>query len=395
MRLGKTSYLHNMYQNGRNITLKHLFINESKFIGLKYYPNPAIDAVVNSIPQASWSDTYSMNYVPNTKENMNRIFKLFKGIAWVNSGNFFNNKPGHKENAPISVDSYRKRELKKGYRSCPEEFLRKLEIKKYALNTAKTYINFFENFINHYPEKSLESIDENDIRNYLQLLAQKDHSHSYLNQAVNSIKFYYEVVMGMPNRFYSIERPRPEHKLPKVISKEEVAEMIIRTKNIKHRCIISVLYSAGLRRGELLNLKLEDIDGKRMVITVRAAKGNKDRLTILSPFVLKELRTYFKEYRPKEFLFEGQNKKQYSAESVGSIIKASAKRARIKKCVTPHMLRHSFATHLLEDGADLRYIQSLLGHSSSKTTEIYTQVTLNHVKNIQSPFDSLNLSINT
>ena len=197
---------------------------------------------------------------------------------------------------------------------------------------------------------------------------------------------------NLPNRFYSIERPRPEHKLPKVISKEEVAEMIRRTENIKHRCIISVLYSAGLRRGELLNLKLNDIDGKRMLITVRAAKGNKDRVTILSPFVLEELRNYFKEYRPKEFLFEGQNRKQYSAESVGSIIKASAMRAKIKKRVTPHMLRHSFATHLLEDGADLRYIQSLLGHSSSKTTEIYTQVTLNHVKNIQSPFDSLNLT---
>lgn len=384
-----------MYKNGRNITLKHLLINESKFIGLKYYPNPAIDAVVNSIPQASWSDTYSMNYVPNTKENISRIFQLFKGIAWVNSGNFFNNKPSHKENAPINIDSYRNRELAADYRACPEVFLQKLEIKKYAFNTAKTYINFFENFINHYSEKSLESIDENDIRNYLQVLVQKNHSHSYLNQAVNSIKFYYEVVMGMPNRFYSIERPRPEHKLPKVISKEEVAEMIRKTGNIKHRCIISLLYSAGLRRGELLNLKLDDIDGKRMLITVRAPKGNKDRVTILSPFVLTELRNYFKEYRPKEFLFEGQSKKQYSAESVGNIIKASAKKAKIQKRVTPHMLRHSFATHLLEDGADLRYIQSLLGHSSSKTTEIYTQVTLKHIKNIQSPFDSLNLNMNT
>jgi integrase/recombinase XerD len=384
-----------MYQNGRNITLKHLFINESKFIGLKYYPNPAIDAVVHSIPQASWSDTYSMNYVPNTKENVNRIFKLFKGIAWVNSGNFFNNKPSHKDNAPISVDSYRKRELEKGYRSCPEEFLRKLEIKKYALNTAKTYINFFENFINHYSEKSLESIDENDIRNYLQLLVQKDRSHSYLNQTVNSIKFYYEVVMGMPNRFYSIERPRPEHKLPKVISKQEVASLINCTPNIKHRCIISLLYSAGLRRGELLNLKLEDIDSKRMLINIISGKGGKDRVTLLSLTVLNELRQYFKEYRPEKYLFEGAVGHPYSSTSVLAIIKKSSKRAGLKKRITPHMLRHSFATHLLEDGADLRYIQSLLGHSSSKTTEIYTQVTLSHVKNIKSPFDSLNLDIRT
>lgn len=380
-----------MKENGRHITLKHLFIDETKYIGLKYYPHPAIDAVVNSLPGVSWSSTYSMHYIPNTKDNIGRIFKLFRGIAWVNSGNFFNNKPSHKEKGPISVDFYRKRDLAEGYRSCPEEFLRKLEIKRYSLNTARTYINFFENFINYYSEKSLESIDENDIRNYIQVLVQKGHSHSYLNQAVNSIKFYYEVVMGMPNRFYSIERPRPEHKLPKVISKEEVTEMIKRTVNIKHRCIISLLYSAGLRRGELLNLKLGDIDGKRMLIIVRGGKGNRDRVTILSPHVLKELRIYFQEYRPKEYLFEGPGKKQYSAESVGRIIKSSAKRAKIQKRVTPHMLRHSFATHLLEDGADLRYIQGLLGHRSSKTTEIYTQVTINHVKNIQSPFDSLNL----
>ncbi len=384
-----------MYQNGRNITLKHLYIEGSKYIGLKYYPDPAIDAIIKSFPQVSWSDEFSMNYVPNTKEEIGRIFQLFKGIAWVNSSNFFNKKPSHKQNAPINIDSFRKRKIPEGYRVCPEEFLRKLEIKKYALNTAKTYINFFENFINHYSDKSLESIDENDIRNYLQLLVQKEHSHSYLNQAVNSIKFYYEVVMGMPNRFYSIERPRPEHKLPKVISKEEVASLINYTPNIKHRCIISLLYSAGLRRGELLNLKLEDIDSRRMLINVNAGKGRKDRVTLLSLNVLNELRLYFKEYRPKKYLFEGPAGHLYSSTSVLSIIKQSSKRAGIKKRITPHMLRHSFATHLLEDGADLRYIQSLLGHSSSKTTEIYTQVTLSHVKNIKSPFDSLNLDFNT
>lgn len=380
-----------MNNTGRHITLKHLLIEESKYIGIKYYPHPSIDSVVKTLPNVKWSEKFAMHYIPNNKSNITIIFSSFKGIAWVNSGNFFNNKPSLRQNSPISVDEYRKRKLVEGYRPCPEEFLRKLELKKYSLNTAKTYINFFENFINFYAQKSLESIDENDIRNYLQILVQKGRSHSYLNQAVNSIKFYYEVVKGMPNRFYSIERPRPEHKLPKVISKEEVSAMIKNTTNIKHRCIISLLYSAGLRRSELLNLKLADIDGKRMLITVKAAKGKRDRVTILSPYMLQELRAYYKEYRPKEYLFEGQGKKQYSAESVGRIIKASSKRANIKKRVTPHMLRHSFATHLLEDGADLRYIQSLLGHRSSTTTEIYTQVTINHVKNIQSPLDSLNL----
>lgn len=381
-----------MTYHSKHITLKHLYIQDAKYIGLKYYPHPAIDNIVKTLPDVGWSEMYSMHYIPNTKENVGKIFKIFKGIAWVNTGNFFNNKPRQKDNVSLSVDHFRKRKLKEGYRACPEEFMRKLELKRYSLNTAKTYINFFERFINYYSDKPLESIDENDIRKYLQLLVQEGRSHSYLSQAVNSIKFYYEVVMGMPNRFYSIERPRPEQKLPKVISKDEVSEMIKRTKNLKHRCIISLLYSAGLRRSELLNLKISDIDGKRMLILVREAKGNRDRVTILSPYLLNELRAYYKEYRPKEYLFEGPGKKKYSAESVGKIVKYSAKRANIQKRVTPHMLRHSFATHLLEDGADLRYIQGLLGHRSSKTTEIYTQITLNHVKNIKSPLDSLNLT---
>ncbi len=374
-----------------NIDLKHLLIEESKFIGLKYYPNPTVDAIVGSLNNVKWSDTYSMNYIPNNKENLDTVFKLFKGVAWINSGHFFNNKPIHIGGDSVNMDSFRQRIVTDDYRTCPEDFFRKLEIKKYSLSTAKTYISFFEKFINYYRGKSLSSIDENDIRNYLQELVKEGRSHSYLNQAVNSVKFYYEVVMGMPNRFYSIERPRPEHKLPKVISPEEVADLIKHTQNLKHRCIISLLYSAGLRRGELLNLKIDDIDGKRMLIYVNAAKGKRDRVTILSKHVLILLREYFKEYRPKKYLFEGIEGHLYSGTSVVAVIKKAAIKAKIKKAVTPHMLRHSFATHLLENGADLRYIQNLMGHSSSKTTEIYTQVTINHIKGIKSPFDSLNL----
>lgn len=374
-----------------NINLKHLLIEEVKFIGLKYYPTPQVDAIVNSLDKVKWSETYSMHYVPNNKETLDSIFQLFKGIAWINSASFFNNKPIHTGTSNVNLDSFRHRAVSENYRTCPEEFYRKLEIKKYSMSTANTYISFFERFINYYNDKPLSSIDENDIRNYLQELVQMNRSHSYLNQAVNSIKFYYESVMNMPNRFYSIERPRPEQKLPKVISPEEVADLIRFTKNIKHRCIISLLYSAGLRRGELLNLKLDDIDGKRMLIYVNAAKGNKDRVTILSKQVLAELRNYYLEYRPKKYLFEGSEGHPYSGTSILAVIKKAGERAKIKKNITPHMLRHSFATHLLENGADLRYIQSLLGHSSSKTTEIYTKVTISHIKDIQSPFDSLNL----
>ena len=170
-----------------------------------------------------------------------------------------------------------------------------------------------------------------------------------------------------------------------MISKEEVLAIIDNTNNIKHKCIVSLLYSGGLRRGELINLKIVDIDIKRMLIRVEDAKGNKDRYTLLSLRVLKELRSYYKKWQPKVYLFEGPSGMKYSSRSIANIIINAAAKAGIRKNVTPHMLRHSFATHLLENGTDLRNIQALLGHSSLKTTEIYTHVAIssfNKIKNL-------------
>lgn len=172
-----------------------------------------------------------------------------------------------------------------------------------------------------------------------------------------------------------------------MLSKEEVLAIIRHTNNIKHQCIVSLLYSAGLRRGELLNLKLTDVDSERMLIRVENGKGGKDRYTLLSKMLLQDLRQYYRIWKPKEYLFEGQSGGKYSGRSVGQLLAQAAQRAGIRKRVTPHMLRHSFATHLLENGTDLRYIQSLLGHSSSKTTEIYTHVAVNSFKSIKNPLD--------
>jgi integrase/recombinase XerD len=193
----------------------------------------------------------------------------------------------------------------------------------------------------------------------------------------------------MPNRFYSIDRPIKERQLPKTLSKEQVLRIIDCTSNIKHKCILSLLYSAGLRRQELLNLKPTDIDSDRMTVRVNAGKGKKDRITLLSSRCLTDLRTYHREYKPIYYLFEGMPGKQYSATSVANILRRSAVTASVHCKVTPHMLRHSFATHLLEAGTDIRYIQTLLGHNSLKTTEIYTQVSLYHLSDIKSPLDSV------
>jgi site-specific recombinase XerD len=379
-----------MGKQQKMLSLAHLLIKGEKQIGMKFYPNKAIQEVVKKLPDVKWSRQYDMAYIKNNKSNVNLIFNRFRGIAWVNGKRFFNDKPIDGYNIEVNIDFFRNRIKSGTYRYCPDSYLDKLQIRQYSINTVKTYVGMFEQFINNFRERELNEIDENDIRAYLQTLISAGKSHSFLNQMINSIKFYYEVVMDMPNRFYAIERPIREHKLPKVISKEEVKLVINNTNNLKHKCIVSLLYSAGLRRSELLGLKLSDIDSKRMVINVLGGKGKKDRITILSPMVLADLRTYYKIWKPKTYLFEGPKAKKYSSASVLKIVKNAAIKAKIKKRVTPHVLRHSFATHLLESGTDLRYIQVLLGHSSTKTTEIYTQVAINNIKTIISPIESLN-----
>jgi len=371
----------------KSITLYHLMIKNQKMIGIKFSPDRLIQSLIKGLPNPKWSKQYNMAYIHNTKSNLGIIFNTFKGVVWINYNRFYTNRAINTKNETVDVEWFRKRKPIPEYRLCPEEYLLKLELKRYANSTVRTYVSFFEMFINHFKEKELNTIDESDIRAFLQTLIHRNVSNSYLNQAINAIKFYYEVVLGMPNRFYEIERPRKESKLPKVISKEEILAIIENTNNIKHRCIVELLYGSGLRRGELLNLKITDVDSKRMLIRVEGGKGKKDRLTLLSKSALEDLRVYFKEWKPQEYLFEGRKASQYGAESVLNIVKRAAEKAGIRETVTPHVLRHSFATHLLESGVDLRQIQVLLGHGSSKTTEIYTHVATNTFKDIKNPLD--------
>lgn len=370
----------------QNITLRHYMIKEEKCIGILFYPNKVIQALMKELPGVKWSKEYQVVYVKNTAENLSAIYKKFRGVAWVNSKYFSKNKPVNIQgNGNGDISWVASRKVAMDYGVCPKEYLQKLELKRYSNNTIKTYVQCFERFINHYKTFEINALDETKIRDYLSFLNKETYSTSYINQAVNAIKFYFEIVQNMPNRFYEIERPMKEHKLPKVISKEEVLSIINHTGNIKHRCIVSLLYSSGLRRSELLSLKIGDIDSKRMVIRIEGAKGNKDRFTLLSETVLKDLRKYFVEWKPKVYLFEGEGEAMYSSTSIAKIIDNAAFKAGIRKKISPHMLRHSFATHLLENGVDLRSIQSLLGHNSLQTTEIYTHVAVssfNKIKNL-------------
>jgi integrase/recombinase XerD len=277
------------------------------------------------------------------------------------------------------------------YRYCPEEYSLKLMELRYSPQTIKTYVGLFQEFINFYPTHDIKLIDEPMIIKFLRyLVIERKVSITYQNQSINAIKFYYEKVLGGQRKFYFIDRPAKEKTLPSVLSTEEVTEILKSTENIKHRAILMTIYSAGLRISEVINLKIKDIDSDRMQIRVEQGKGKVDRYTLLSEKTLLILRQYFKEYRPTVWLFEGLTKgEQYSTRSIQNVFQAAVKKANINKDVSVHTLRHSFATHLLENGTDLRYIQNLLGHANSKTTEIYTHITTKGFDQIKSPMDKL------
>jgi integrase/recombinase XerD len=242
----------------------------------------------------------------------------------------------------------------------------------------------------YFSMKDITAISNDDLidfnNNYI---LKNNFSSSFQNQVVNAVKLYFSAIQHKKIDVELIHRTRREKVLPNVLSKEEVKAILDAPYNLKHRAMLAMIYSCGLRRGELLSLTKFDIDSKRMVVIIRMAKGKKDRIVPLSPKILNLLRDYYKSYNPKEFLFEGQGGGKYSEKSLENVLKQSLFKARNKKPVTLHWLRHSYATHLLESGTDLRYIQDLLGHKSSKTTEIYTHVSTKNIQNIRSPFDDL------
>jgi site-specific recombinase XerD len=269
------------------------------------------------------------------------------------------------------------------------DYLELLERKRYSYHTIKTYRIYFKQFAEHFRGRDLQEIDTSEINAYiLSLIKAKNISSSQQNQRVNAIKFYYEKVLGHKKRYYHLNRPRKETKLPAVLSAKEVKAIINSCTNIKHKCILMTLYSGGLRRSELINLRIQDIDSKRKLIRITNAKGNKDRYTLLSSTLLISLRRYYLEYRPHYWLFEGVKKSQYSATSIEKIFKKALRKAGVNKHATPHTLRHSFATHLLEQGTSIRYIQELLGHSSIHTTQIYTHVASKKLSEIHNPLDN-------
>ena len=330
------------------------------------YSQERIDKV-KSIKGYKWNANDKIWTIPFTEGNLILIKELFKS-----------------EQKNIEVeDNSRNKEL---YKLMEEE----IKLKGYSFKTKNSYMSHIKR-VSSFINKNLDEITNQDVRQFsLFLLENRNVSHSYVNQAISAIKFLCNEVLRQNKIIELMPRPKKENKLPNVLSFQNVTKILLALKNEKHKTILFLIYSAGLRVGEVIKLKPKDIDSQRMLIHVIQGKGKKDRYTVLSEIALEQLRKYYKLYKPEIWLFPGQDCTEYITErTVQRVFENACNIAKITQKATVHTLRHSFATHLLEGGIDLRYIQELLGHASSKTTEIYTHVTQKSISNIESPLDKL------
>ncbi|MBK7148715.1 MAG: site-specific integrase [Bacteroidetes bacterium] len=346
-----------------------------KRIAVYFERRPELIARFKKLKGAQWSATLKVWHLPDT-DDYRKQFKL-PALQKQPPGKEPTKKPTNPTSETISkVEAYK-------------NWLRS---KRYSENTIKTYSEALLSFLRFYSHKPVAEITNNDVIAFNnEFILKHQLSASYQNQIVNAIKLFFKKIEGSALNVEVIHRPKKYNPLPKVLAIEEVAAIINALDNIKHKCMISLIYSAGLRRSELLNMRISNVNSKRMEIFIANSKNRKDRVVPLSETALQLLREYYKNYHPKDYLFEGQNGDQYSERSLALVLKKACIKAGIKKQVSLHMLRHSYATHLLETGTDLRYIQELLGHKSSKTTEIYTHVSQRSLKKISSPLDKLNL----
>ena len=312
----------------------------------------------------------------NTSQNLEALKKIF--------GDSYEIKPFEKR---VSIP-YKKLSQKSLDVLC--DFEQKITLKGYSSATLRSYKAALITYLGYFEESDIKTISKETIEGYLYHLVSKyKMSPPKQNITINAIKFLYEAVLGQPREYYNIQRPKKSTTLPNVLSEAEIKALLSVVTNLKHKCILMTIYSSGLRISELVNLRICDIHSDDGYIFIKGAKGKKDRKSTLSLSLIQELRKYYRKHKPSYWLFEGQEGGQYSASSIQKLFRRAVKNANVNPWATVHTLRHSFATHLLQNGVNLRQVQTLLGHSSPKTTEIYTHVLNINNRSIQSPLDKI------
>ncbi len=354
-------------------------------IALQFKYNEKLLSHIRTIEGSKWSKTKRLWYVPYSAEKLAEIRKtLNRHVRFTIASDLL------QESTELHRKLGEKRTLTLAQRDILNAFYRYLKGKRYSQSTVETYSMLVADFIAFHTKKEVSSLTNRDVELFIErvYLARK-YSISTQRQFISALKLFtvYYPETAIDN--VQLERPKKDNYLPTVLSKNEVLRLIRHTKNLKHRAIIALIYSCGLRISELINLRIRDIDINRKQVLVKNAKGRKDRNVILAQSFLPLLQNYITTYAPEVFFAENSPGVTYSAGSVRKFIKRSAKAAGILKNVTPHTLRHSYATHLLENGIDLRYIQSLLGHAKPETTMIYTHVSKKDLLQIESPLDTM------
>ena len=371
-----------------DITLTNKIHRDQDIVLIQFEKNLEFISILKSaFTDLTWSQSNRCWYTKNCSGISHKFMQLFKGKAWIVYVNLVEARPIRK----IKVVNTDLKPLNEKQELALKKFTSALRSKRYSENTVKTYTDALKTFFRFFESKDYSEIENEDIIYFNnEYILKKNYSESFQNQVVNGLKLFYNLVESKKLDPELIHRPKRSKTLPNVLSKEEVKAILNALKNRKHIAMLSLIYSCGLRCGELLRLKPEHIDSNRNVLILKNSKGKKDRIAPLSEKTIEMLREYFKEFRPKTYLFEGQNENtMYDVRSLQQVMKNAVNKANINKPATLHWLRHSYATHLLESGTDLRYIQEILGHSSSKTTEIYTHVSTKNIQKIKSPFDDL------
>ena len=386
----------------KNVTVERVNRDGGSRVALRFPYDAELISIVKELPDARWSAHMKYWHIFDSSGVIALLLKAFDGKAYVDystlqpnlaekirlkreeeqvkrvgktKGIAEANLPPLSENGEADITKYR----------------RWMEANRYPDSTVQTYTAMMVKFLRFMsPKEALECTSDDLIRIVEEYILPKGLSYSFQNQMISSVKKFYGNIYKSVIDPGKIGRPRTQHRLPNVLSKEEVKQILTAPANEKHRVMLSLLYACGLRRSELLQLIPQDIERARKLLRIRQSKGFKDRIVPVSERTIDMIDTYINHYKPQRYLFEGQwQGKMYSASSLEKVLKRACEKAGLRKEVSLHWLRHSYATHLLESGTDLRYIQELLGHKSSKTTEIYLHVSVKSIQKIRSPFDDL------
>ncbi len=394
------------------VKLHALHHRGTECIGITSSPNATLNYYFQKKAGAKWSRTIKCWYVPCTEQDYEKLVLALKGKAKLEINELkkyllekrYNKlatpslaqnttlvSPLSTQVSPVPLKALTQKQqvlkLSKENNEALQKFKQQLVLKSYSPSTIRTYTNEFAQFLQIIRDIPANEFSVQRIKDYLQYCFEKlQVSENTLHSRMNALKFYYEQVLHKEKFFWEIPRPKKPNQLPKVISKEQIANLINAIENTKHKTMIMLTYACGLRVSEVVSLKVKHIDGERQMIFVERAKGKKDRIVSLSPNMLIMLREYYKHYQPKEYLFEGQFANEHLSErSIQQVIQKAKRKAGIKQDGSMHMLRHSFATHLLDKGIDVTFIQKLLGHNDIKTTLKYLHVTNKDLVHILSP----------